>query len=78
MSLVSEALKKAEREASARDAQARGAPAPFDAPLQPYRARGGGAPQADSSLPPSPSAPAPPRSRLRCCFSGRQEKKKLQ
>lgn len=42
MSLVSEALKKAEREASARDAQARGAPAPFVAPLQPYRARGGG------------------------------------
>ena len=42
MSLVSEALKKAEREAAARDAQARGAPAPFDAPLQPYRAGGGG------------------------------------
>ncbi len=42
MSLVSEALKKAERDAAARDARAKGAPAPFDAPLQPYRARGGG------------------------------------
>lgn len=41
MSLVSEALKKAEREAAARDAQAKGAPAPFDAPLQPYRSRRG-------------------------------------
>jgi hypothetical protein len=42
VSLVSEALKKAERDAAARDARAKGAPAPFDAPLQPYRARGGG------------------------------------
>lgn len=37
MSLVSEALKKAEREAAARDAREKGQPAPFEAPLQPYR-----------------------------------------
>ncbi len=37
MSLVSEALKKAEREAAARDARDKGQPAPFEAPLQPYR-----------------------------------------
>ena len=47
MSLVSEALKKAEREAAARDARDKGQPAPFEAPLQPYRNRrratGGGA-----------------------------------
>ena len=39
MSLVSEALKKAEREAAARDARGKGQPAPFEAPLQPYRSR---------------------------------------
>jgi len=47
LSLVSEALKKAEREAAARDARDKGQPAPFEAPLQPYRNRrratGGGA-----------------------------------
>lgn len=42
MSLVSEALKKAEREAAARDARAKGQPAPFEAPLQPYRSRRSG------------------------------------
>ena len=42
MSLVSEALKKAEREAAARDARGRGQPAPFEAPLQPYRSRRSG------------------------------------
>ncbi len=39
MSLVSEALKKAEREAAARDARDKGLPPPLDPPLQPYRAR---------------------------------------
>jgi len=39
VSLVSEALKKAEREAAARDARAKGQPAPFESPLQPYRSR---------------------------------------
>ena len=39
MSLVSEALKKAEREAAALDARGKGQPAPFEAPLQPYRSR---------------------------------------
>lgn len=42
MSLVSEALKKAEREAAARETRANGQPAPFEAPLQPYRSRRGG------------------------------------
>ncbi len=42
MSLVSEALKKAEREAAARDARAKGQPAPFESPLQPYRSRHAG------------------------------------
>lgn len=42
MSLVSEALKKAEREAAARETRAKGLPAPFEAPLQPYRSRRGG------------------------------------
>lgn len=42
MSLVSEALKKAEREAAARDARAKGQPAPFEAPLQPFRSRHAG------------------------------------
>lgn len=41
MSLVSEALKKAEREAAARDARDKGQPVPFEAPLQPYRSRSG-------------------------------------
>ena len=41
MSLVSEALKKAEREAVAREARARGLPAPLETPPQPYRARRG-------------------------------------
>ena len=39
MSLVSEALKKAEREAAAREAREKGQPAPFEVPLQPYRSR---------------------------------------
>jgi len=38
MSLVSEALKKAEREAAAREARQRGQPAPPESPRQPYRA----------------------------------------
>jgi hypothetical protein len=38
VSLVSEALKKAEREAAARAARGGGPPQPFEAPLQPYRA----------------------------------------
>lgn len=42
MSLVSEALKKAERAAAAREARGKGQPAPFEAPLQPYRSRRGG------------------------------------
>jgi hypothetical protein len=42
VSLVSEALKKAEREAAARDARGKGQPPPFEAPLQPYRARRSG------------------------------------
>lgn len=42
MSLVSEALKKAEREAAARETRAAGQPATFEAPLQPYRSRRGG------------------------------------
>ncbi len=42
MSLVSEALKKAEREAAARTAREQGLPVPLDAPLQPYRARRSG------------------------------------
>jgi hypothetical protein len=42
VSLVSEALKKAEREAAARETRADGQPAPFEAPLQPYRSRRGG------------------------------------
>lgn len=37
MSLVSDALKKAEREAAAREAREKGQPVPFEAPLQPYR-----------------------------------------
>ncbi|MGE0639707.1 MAG: hypothetical protein AB7G12_00520 [Thermoanaerobaculia bacterium] len=41
MSLVSEALKKAEKEAAAREARAKGLPAPLETPLQPYRARRG-------------------------------------
>ena len=41
MSLVSEALKKAEREAAAREARGRDQPVPFEAPLQPYRSRRG-------------------------------------
>lgn len=41
MSLVSEALKKAEREAAAREAREKGLPAPLETPLQPYRARRG-------------------------------------
>ena len=39
MSLVSEALKKAEREAVAREAREKGLPSPLETPLQPYRAR---------------------------------------
>jgi len=39
VSLVSEALKKAEREAAAREARAKGLPPPLESPLQPYRAR---------------------------------------
>ncbi|MEO7974550.1 MAG: hypothetical protein ABIU84_13285, partial [Thermoanaerobaculia bacterium] len=42
MSLISEALKKAEREAAARDARAKGQPPPFEAPLQPYRSANAG------------------------------------
>lgn len=41
MSLVSEALKKAEREAAAREARERGLPQPLATPPQPYRARRG-------------------------------------
>jgi hypothetical protein len=39
VSLVSEALKKAEREAAAREQREKGLPAPLATPLQPYRAR---------------------------------------
>ena len=42
MSLISEALKKAEREAAARETRGKGPPEPFDSPLQPYRSRRGG------------------------------------
>ena len=42
MSLVSEALKKAEREAAAREGRAKGLPPSMEAPLQPYRAPRGG------------------------------------
>lgn len=41
MSLVSEALKKAEREGAAREAREKGLPAPLETPTQPYRARRG-------------------------------------
>ena len=41
MSLVSDALKKAEREAAAREARAKGLPVPLETPSQPYRARRG-------------------------------------
>ncbi|MEO8274697.1 MAG: hypothetical protein ABI639_00660 [Thermoanaerobaculia bacterium] len=42
MSLVSEALKKAEREAAAREAREKGLPTALETPLQPYRARRSG------------------------------------
>jgi hypothetical protein len=41
VSLVSDALKKAEREAAAREAREKGLPAPLETPVQPYRARRG-------------------------------------
>ena len=41
MSLVSDALEKAEREAAAREAQKAGLPVPLETPVQPYRARRG-------------------------------------
>jgi hypothetical protein len=41
VSLVSEALKKAERDAAAREARERGLPVPLETPMQPYRARRG-------------------------------------
>ena len=41
MSLVSDALKKAEREAAAREARKAGLPVPLETPMQPYRARRG-------------------------------------
>ena len=41
VSLVSEALKKAEREAAAREAREKGLPQPLETPCQPYRARRG-------------------------------------
>jgi hypothetical protein len=41
VSLVSDALKKAEREAAAREAREKGLPIPLEAPTQPYRARRG-------------------------------------
>lgn len=51
MSLVSEALKKAERESAARTAREQGLPVPLDTPLQPYRARRSGRGSARSSGP---------------------------
>jgi hypothetical protein len=41
VSLVSEALKKAERDAAAREAREHGLPVPLETPMQPYRARRG-------------------------------------